>query len=158
MSKMRRAMPRGAESHDDADPAPGRRFETFFRAACVYVRERSETSEARVADLIGLKVSVSIDRFESGETFPTKNFERYAAAYAYDAEMDPRDLIAMAVDWWKHHGRPPLTKKQERQQAAVGSEPTAAEVLEAIRRAEEQGRDGASTEPISTRKKRAGGE
>lgn len=150
-------MTTGPHRQDGADPQPGRRFRTFFVAVCVYIRERTGASTARIADLAGLKTSLSVDRFESGKNFPDKNFESYAAAYAYDADgMDPRELIATAVEWWQRYGAPPLTARQEADRdLAKATQPTVSEVLAAIRRAESTHAEGAQA-PTSTRKRRGG--
>ena len=140
---------------------PGRRLQPFFTAACIHVREQAGVSTARIADLAGLKVSVSVDRFEAGDTFPSSNLERYAAAYAYDAGMDPRDLILMAVDWWKQHGECPMTVQQERREGLEEGEPqqpTPRAVLQSIRRAESaqalKDRERAAEQPTATRRRR----
>ena len=130
------------------------RFQPFFTAACISTRLAAQASQARIADLAGVK-EVSIDRFERGETFPAANLETFAAAYAFVAKLDPRDLFLLAVDWWKRVGQPPLTAPQDHERLQPA--PTVADVLEAIRRAELQGRGSSEERPSAIRRKRASG-
>lgn len=142
------------------NPHQGRRFQPFFTAVCIWLRERSYTSRVRIADLAGVG-EVSVKRFEEGKTFPDTNLDHYAAAYAYDSDdvNDGRDLMSLAVMWWKMHGKAPLTVRQERMADRPDPEPTAIDVLAAIHQAqanEAQRLPGeASTEPNATHRNRA---
>lgn len=135
---------------------PGRRFAPFFTAVCIHIRRKKGWSMERVADLAGVG-SPSIKRFEEGKTFPNKNLDSYAAAYAHVIGIDPRDVYSEAIDWWRELGAKPLTTEEagHDQQENVG--PTAADILESIRLAERE-RDEAEAQPTSTRRKRASGE
>lgn len=134
---------------------PGRRFAPFFTAVCIYMRQRTGKSAERIADLIGVQ-GISVKRFEEGKTFPDKNIEPYAAAYAYDAKIDPRDIFQLAVEWWRQHGARPLTT-EETQDGQVEARVVPADIVLAIRRAERE-RDAAASRPTSTRRKKAAGE
>lgn len=137
----------------DGPSRAGRRFATFLAAVCLHVRESTHASEERIADLAGVK-GISIERFEKGETFPNANFDQYLAAYAYDANIDPRDLISMAIDWWREHGEPPRISREvpvvERELKL-----TPAGIVAMIRDAEQQEQRRAAERPISIRKSRA---
>lgn len=144
----------------NSGPRAGRRFQPFFTAVCIYVREKSKRPQSHIATLAGVG-EPSIKRFEKGETFPTENFDQYLAAYADVAHMDPRDLLVLAADWWKEHGLPPITTERiDEVDLEAEHEPTANDVLAAIRLAEtvEPQPDEAAQPPTATRTRQAAAE
>lgn len=140
---------------------PTRRLAPYFRAVCIEIRERRGRSHAYVADLLDLS-QVSIQRFEDGRTFPTANFETYAAAYAELDGIDPRDLLRRAIDYWLEIGNPPLTPKQAARLSDAAGDPFSPEaILRHITQAETQRatrRETGAARPTATRRNRAGGE
>jgi hypothetical protein len=133
----------------------GRRFRTFFTAVCIDIRNQTRASEARAADLVGVGEN-SIRRFEEGKVFPHANLEAYAAGYAQllEPRIDPRDLFDRAIEWWREAGKAPFSGADLRQQDNT-REPTPADVIVAIRRAE-QARVSADAQPSGTRRRRTG--
>lgn len=134
----------------DGQTTAGRRFRTFFTAACIDTREQAGAKEGRVASEMGVR-DISVIRFERGETFPSNNLELYAVGYAAVSKthQDPRDIFKRAVEWWIQAGLEPLIESS-------GAEPSPKDVVAAIRAAEEahQERDRAAARPSATRKNR----
>ncbi|MBV9805173.1 MAG: helix-turn-helix transcriptional regulator [Solirubrobacterales bacterium] len=137
-------------------------FRPFFRAACVEISQRKGLKPSRVASRVGV-ADASITRFEKGITFPSENFEAYAAGYASFDGIDPRALVAKAVEQWQALGDAPLTAEEaEGVEEAKGAhdgkrdDPLAIQtIVDHIRRAELAPVPSAA-QPSATRRKREG--
>lgn len=145
-------------------PQNGRRLQPYFTAVCVALRESDpDVTQNSIADDVGLKSPRSIERFETGESWPHMSLDTYAAAYAKAGGLsDPRLIYVMAVEFWmrEHPEMRPLTAREIRRlDVEEAGEPRLKALIQKVKQAGaiERARAGSEERPTSTRRRRATG-